>query len=300
MNFGSVEAGGTKFVCAVGNEQNQVLDSVHFATTKPDETLSNVISYFRMHPVGAIGLASFGPLELNPARAHFGYITDTPKSGWRQTAIAPIIHQALHVPVFITTDVNGSAFGEYKVRHLDKSVASLVYYTVGTGVGAGIVQNGKFIGRLGHPEMGHVFVKRHPADLNFKGICPFHGDCLEGLISGPSIQARKGVPGQKLQLEDPVWEVIGYYLSQALLQVTLTIRPDSIVIGGGVASPQLIAKTRDSFAKLLNGYVQVPPLEQYISLPEVAHNGSATRGDFSLAKIALCSGQPIIATSEVV
>ena len=187
--------------------------------------------------------------------------------------------------MFFTTDVNGSAYGEYVMSLLsNEDIDSLVYYTIGTGVGGGAIIDGQLIGSQGHPEMGHVLLKRHPDDVDFLGICPFHQDCLEGLVSGPTFEARVGKPGSEVPLTDSVWNILSYYVAQAVLQVTLILRPDKIVFGGGVVSEAFLKKVRSDFAKMLNSYVKVPNLDQYIVMPAIANNGSATVGDFALAK----------------
>ncbi|BDR60965.1 fructokinase ScrK [Lactobacillus xylocopicola] len=285
MILGSIEAGGTKFVCAIGNENYQVKDQVTIPTTKPAETLQKVADYFKDAGVEAIGIASFGPIEVRKTAPNYGYITDTPKAGWSNTDFVGFLKKTVDVPMYFTTDVNGSAFGEYVMAQLaNEDVDSLVYYTIGTGVGGGAINNSKLVGSAGHPEMGHVRVKRHPDDLDFAGICPFHQDCLEGLVSGPTFEARMNKKGQEVPLSDPVWDIMSYYVAQAALQVTLILRPDKIVFGGGVTSADFLQKVRRDFAELLNGYVHVPPLDQYITLPEISNNGSATVGDFALAK----------------
>ncbi|PXY85055.1 fructokinase ScrK [Lactobacillus melliventris] len=288
MLLGSIEAGGTKFVCAVGNENYQIKDQTTFPTTTPEETLQKTVDYFKQFAVDAIGIASFGPIEVRKTAPNYGFITDTPKKGWNNTDFVGFLTKTIKVPVFFTTDVNGSAFGEYVMSQLsNEDVDSLVYYTIGTGVGGGAIINGKLVGSLGHPEMGHVKVKRHPDDLDFEGICPFHKDCLEGLVSGPTFEARLNKAGKDVPLSDPVWDIMSYYVAQAALQVTLILRPDKIVFGGGVTSEKFLEKVRRDFATLLNNYVHVPPLEQYITMPEISNNGSATVGDFALAKRVL-------------
>ncbi|MBA1392576.1 ROK family protein [Lactobacillus sp. XV13L] len=285
MLLGSIEAGGTKFVCAVGNENYQVKDQVTFPTTKPAETLQKVADYFKESGVEAIGIASFGPIEVRKTAPNYGYITDTPKAGWSNTDFVGFLKKHIDVPMYFTTDVNGSAYGEYVMAQLsNEDVDSLVYYTVGTGVGGGAIIGGKLVGSLGHPEMGHVKLKRHPDDLDFAGVCPFHKDCLEGLVSGPTFEARLGKKGQDVPLSAPVWDIMSYYAAQAALQVTLILRPDKIVFGGGVTSESFLQKVRRDFDQLLNGYVHVPALDQYIMMPEISNNGSATVGDFALAK----------------
>ena len=165
----------------------------------------------------------------------------------------------------------------------NKRINSLVYYTIGTGCGAGAVIDGKFVGELGHPEMGHIRLKRHPDDLDFKGICPFHGDCLEGLVSGPTFEARTGKKGKDVPLTDHVWDIMAYYVAQAALDTTLMFRPGQIIFGGGVVSEEFLKKVRREFKKLLNNYVDVGNVDEYITMPLAKNNGSATIGDFALA-----------------
>lgn len=290
MLFGSIEAGGTKFVCAVGNEDYQVKERCVIPTTNPQETISRVINYLKQFDVAAISVASFGPIEIKKTAPNYGYITTTPKKGWANTDIVGMIKAAIKVPIFFTTDVNGSAYGEYVMSRLsNEDISSLVYYTIGTGVGGGAIIDGKVLGGIGHPEMGHVLVKRHPADSNFSGICPYHRDCLEGLVSGPTFAKRLGKKGEDVPLTDPVWAILSYYVAQAALQATFILRPDKIVFGGGVVSELFLEKVRQEFAQLLNDYVQVPDLTQYITMPAIAENGSATVGNFALAKRLLRS-----------
>lgn len=285
MLLGSIEAGGTKMVCAVGNTNYQIKDSIHIPTTTPEETLGKIIDYFKQFDnLSAIGIASFGPIEIRCSSPKYGYITDTPKPGWSNVDFVGPIKKALNVPIAWTTDVNGSAYGEYLMATLfNRRIHSLVYFTVGTGVGGGAVIDGHFVGEQGHTEMGHIRVKRHPDDLDFKGICPFHGDCLEGLISGPTFDARLGKPGKEVPLTDHVWDILAYYVAQAALDTTLMYRPAQIVFGGGVISEPFLKKVRVEFKKLLNDYVEVGDLDQYITMPMAKNNGSATIGDFALA-----------------
>lgn len=285
MLLGSIEAGGTKFVCAVGNENYQVQDQTQFPTTTPEETLQRTVDYFKQFDIAALSIASFGPIEIRHSSPKYGYVTTTPKPGWADTDFVGYIKNAFDIPIFWTTDVNGSAYGEYVMATLaNEKINSLAYYTIGTGVGAGAIVDGHLIGGIGHPEMGHVLVKRHPDDLGFKGVCPYHGDCLEGLVAGPTFEARLGIKGAEVPYTNPVWDIMAYYTAQAAIQTTLTLRPGKIVFGGGVTNPDFLEKVRKSFKKLLNGYVQVPDLDKYIVMPEVANNGSATLGNFALAE----------------
>lgn len=284
MRFGSIEAGGTKFVCAVGDEHLNVIDVAYFPTTTPKETLDACIRYFDINSVDALSIASFGPIELRADNPYYGYITTTPKAGWRYTNFVGAMRQRLGVPIYWTTDVNASAYGEYlEATRMDSRVHALTYYTIGTGVGAGTVIDNHFLGTIGHAEMGHVFVKRHPDDLLFHGVCVFHGDCLEGLVSGPSFDARLGESGKDVPLIHPVWDIMAYYVAQAAIQTTLTLRPNKIVFGGGVSSEGFLKKVRTHFEVLLNDYVAVPDLNQYITMPVVKGNGSATVGNFALS-----------------
>ena len=285
MLLGSVEAGGTKFVCAVGNEDYRIMDSVHFPTTTPEETLQRTIDYFKKFPdLKAISVASFGPIEIRHNSPKYGYITNTPKPGWSNVDFVGTLKKEFNLPIYWTTDVNGSAFGEYVLSTLfNQKLQSLVYYTIGTGVGAGAVIDGKFVGDMGHTEMGHIRLKRHPDDLDFKGICPFHGDCLEGLVSGPTFEARTGKKGQDVPLTDHVWDIMAYYVAQAALDTTLMFRPAKIIFGGGVVSEEFLKKVRAQFKELLNGYVEVGDLDKYIVMPLAKNNCSDTVGNFALA-----------------
>lgn len=284
MLVGSIEAGGTKFVCAVGNDNYQVQDISYFPTETPEKTLSKVINYFKQFKIEALGIASFGPLELRTSSTKYGHIMTSPKLDWRDADFLGTLKKEFNIPMFWTTDVNGSAYGEFVMSRLsNENINSLVYYTIGTGVGAGIIYNGNFIGDIGHPEMGHVPVKRRPEDANFKGTCPYHSDCLEGLVSGPTFEARLGMRGENVSKTHPVWKTMANYVAQALVQTTLTIRPGKIVIGGGVINDSFIQLIRDEFKIILNGYVDVPPLDQYITTPSIKDNGSATLGNFALA-----------------
>lgn len=288
MQLGSIEAGGTKFVCAIGDEQYHVIDQIQFPTTTPEETLRQAVAYFRQFPdLSALSTASFGPIEIRPNEAKFGYITNTPKPLWPDTDFLGQLKAAFDIPMVWTTDVNGSAYGEYISAPADQRPKSLVYITIGTGVGAGELVNGQFLGELGHPEVGHVRLKRHPDDLDFPGICPYHGDCLEGLVAGPTFEARTGKKGQDVPLTDHVWEIMAYYIAQAVVQETLMLRPNKIVLGGGVMSDTFLTMIRKQFAELMNGYADVGALEDYLTMPVVAHNGSATVGNFALALSAL-------------
>ncbi|WP_373106667.1 fructokinase ScrK [Streptococcus lutetiensis] len=284
--YGSVEAGGTKFVCAVGDENFQVVEKVQFPTTTPYETIDKTVAFFKRfeEDLAGIAIGSFGPIDIDQNSETYGYITSTPKPHWANVDLVGLISKHFKVPFYFTTDVNSSAYGEIIVR---KGVKSLVYYTIGTGIGAGAIQNVQFIGGLGHTEAGHVYVAPHPHDVanNFSGVCPFHKGCLEGMAAGPSLEVRTGIRGELIELNSDVWDVQAYYIAQAAIQATLLYRPEVIVFGGGVmAQEHMLKRVRDKFKALLNDYVPVPDVTEYIVTPGVAENGSATLGNFALAK----------------
>ena len=285
MLLGSIEAGGTKFVCAVGNEDYRILQKIRFPTTDPHSTLKKTITFFQQFKdLEALSIASFGPVELKKNNSHFGYITDTPKTKWRQTDFLGPIKRALKIPMYFTTDVNAAAYGEYVTSQLyNEKIDSLVYYTIGTGVGGGAIFNGKILQGIGHPEMGHTFVKRHPDDTHFVGICPYHHDCLEGLVAGPTFEARLGISGPQVPLENHVWDIMAYYVAQAAIQQTMILRPANIVFGGGVMNENFLIKIRKQFKLFLNDYVHVPRLDEYLRMPRIQDNGSATLGNLALA-----------------
>lgn len=279
--YGSVEAGGTKFICAVGNENNEIIISEAIPTTTYEETIKKVIVFFEKNRVDALAIGSFGPVDLDISSEQYGCILNTPKQGWTNVNIVLPIQKALNIPIFFTTDVNSSAYGEMYLNGCN----NLVYYTIGTGIGGSAIQNGVFIGGIGHPEMGHQLIKKHPLDVNFNGVCPLHGDCLEGLASGPSIEARTGKKGQELEINSTVWDIQAYYIAQAILNTTLVIRPELVIVGGGVMSQHhMLDRIKMHFKKLLNNYVTIENIDKYIKTPSVENNGSATIGNFLLAK----------------
>lgn len=286
--YGSIEAGGTKFVCAVGDEEYTVVDKTQFPTTTPEETIAQTIAYFKAFEADLAGIAigSFGPIDIDPSSETYGYITTTPKPGWANVDLLGQLSTAFEIPFDVTTDVNSSAYGEALAR---PGVESLVYYTIGTGIGAGAIQKGEFVGGLGHTETGHTYVMAHPEDVEhgFQGVCPFHKGCLEGMASGPSLEARTGTRGELIEQDASVWDVQAFYIAQAALQATMLYRPQVIVFGGGVmAQDHMVMRVHEKFKTLLNDYLPVPDLTDYIVTPAVADNGSATLGNFALAKLA--------------
>jgi fructokinase len=257
---GAIEAGGTKFLCAVARDVDTVLASERFATTTPLETLAQVLRFFdasqkRHGLIDAFGIASFGPLDLDPRSAGYGNILATPKAGWAGYDLTAQLRQRFAKPVFLDTDVNAAALAEWRQRDRD-AIRSLVYVTVGTGIGGGAVLNGRTLKGLGHPEMGHIRVQRHAQDLQFPGVCAFHQDCLEGLANGPAIVARWGVPMSSLLADSNACSIIGSYLGQLAATITLMLSPHLIVFGGGVMSgAALLPYVRRSARQQLAGYL---------------------------------------------
>jgi fructokinase len=266
MRLGAIEAGGTKFVLAVGSEEGTVFVRQSIPTTTPDETLAKVLSFFTTNPVDRLGIGTFGPVDLNPESETYGSILQSPKLAWRGvnyfTALA-----RLNVPMMIDTDVNVCALSE-SVMGSAQDVDSCVYITVGTGIGGGAVVNGTTITGLQHPEMGHVPVIKHPKDP-FAGRCPSHANCLEGLASGPAIEDRFGVSAKELGPEHLAWEIEADYLAQAVYTYALTLSPKKVILGGGVMNvPGLLEQIRTKFISYNNGYLaHLESVDNYIVRP---------------------------------
>ena len=266
MLYGALEAGGTKMVCAIGDEKGTIIERRTYPTTTPEETMPLLLSFFRQHPIKALGIGCFGPVDLNKNSTTYGYITSTPKLSWQNYNICGAFYEALHIPIGFNTDVNGSCLGEMTFGAA-KGLRSVAYITVGTGVGVGICIDGKPLHGMMHAEAGHMLVKRYPGDT-FVGACPFHGDCIEGLCAGGSIEQRLGKKAFLLEENDPVWTYTGYYISQLIVNLILTVSPQRVILGGGVMKQkQLFPIIREQVPKLLNGYVKTKELadiKQYI------------------------------------
>ncbi len=257
--FGTIEGGGTKFVCAVGRAPDDLRDVVTFPTTTPDETLRTAISFFsEQDPLDAIGIAMFGPLDLDSSSATYGSVGATPKPGWSRVDVISPVSEALGVPVGFDTDVNGAALGEGRWG-AGRGLETFLYVTIGTGIGGGGVIAGNPIHGLIHPEIGHLRIPRHPED-SFPGACPFHGDCLEGLAAGPAIAARWGRPATDLGPDiDRAIEFEAFALGHAMANLVLTVSPERIILGGGVMKiPGLLDATRRQMLASLGGYVDAP------------------------------------------
>jgi fructokinase len=289
---GGIEGGGTKFVCAVGTGPDDIRAESRFPTTDPDETIEQSIAFFReqqMHhgPIRALGIASFGPVDPQPDSPRFGYITSTPKPGWKDTDFGGRISRELGLPLGFDTDVNVAALGEARwgaAQGLD----TFLYLTVGTGIGGGGLVNGRMVHGLIHPEMGHVRIPHDRDEDPYAGRCPFHGDCLEGLACGPAIEERWKTPARELPPDHPAWALEAKYLAFALVNYACTFSPQRMILGGGVMEqPQLFPMIRQQVQQLLNGYVQSPAILERIDdyiVPPGLGNRAGVLGAIALAQ----------------
>lgn len=295
--YGGIEAGGTKFVCAVGTGPDDLRAETHFPTTTPPETIRRALDFFREQQVRlgvalrAVGIASFGPVDPNPTSPTFGHITSTPKPGWQNVDLAGEVGRGLNLPVGLDTDVNGAALAE-GLWGAAQGLDTFVYLTVGTGIGGGGMIGGRLLHGLLHPEMGHMRIPHDRQVDPFEGCCPFHGDCLEGLASGPAIEARWGARPETLPPDHPAWALEAHYLALALANLICILSPQRIVLGGGVMRQEhLLPRIRAEVPALLNGYIPARPildpgeLEQYIVPPALGERAGVL-GAIALARQA--------------
>ena len=292
--YGGIEAGGTKFVCAVGSGPDDMRGEIRFPTTQsPQNDIGQAIAFFQQQqaqePLAAIGIASFGPVDPEPTSPTWGYVTTTPKPGWAHTNLAGALKDALNLPVGFDTDVNGAALSEHRwgaAQGLD----TFVYLTVGTGLGGGGMVNGKLLHGMMHPEMGHMLVPHNWAEDPYAGYCPYHGDCWEGLAAGPALRGRWQVDPTTLPPEHPAWQLEAHYLALGLMNIISTLSPQRIIMGGGVMDQmQLFPLIRAEVHALLNGYIQMPQimeeLDRYI-VPPALGNRAGVLGAIALAQDA--------------
>jgi fructokinase len=281
--YGGIEAGGTKFVGVVGDGPHGIIDRVRVDTTDPTTTLGALFDFFKRHPgIRSIGIASFGPLELRHSHPDFGRITKTPKQGWSGTDLVGPFVERFDVPVAIETDVNGAALAEVRWGAAS-GLHNAVYLTVGTGVGGGAVVDGRPVSGLVHPEMGHVSIARRSGD-EFAGICPFHGDCLEGLASGPAIAARWGKPAEELDDVAEVVEIEAATIAAGLRQVVYVLAPERIVFGGGVSKlPGIHAAVNRALIGEMSGYAVMPEHEDGFVVPPGLGDDAGVSGALALA-----------------
>lgn len=285
MLYGALEAGGTKMVCALGDENGKILEQVSIPTTIPGETMPKILGYFHGKDIAALGIAAFGPVDLNPQSAAYGHILQTPKIPWRNFDLAGCVKKDLGIPVGLDTDVNGSLLGE-ATWGAAKGLENAVYFTIGTGVGAGVMTGGRLLHGMLHPELGHILLRVREDD-SYKGHCPAHGTCLEGLCSGPAIEERWGRKAAELKDRPEVWDLEAWYLGQAIYDCIVTLSPQKVILGGGVMhQEQLFPLIRKYTLEFMNGYIVTPELEDidnYI-VPASLHDDQGIMGCIRLAR----------------
>lgn len=283
MRLGSIEAGGTKFVCGIGNENMEVLERVSFPTTTPEETIKQVFEFFDKHECDAIGIGSFGPIDINKDSETYGYITTTPKPHWgNYNFLGAMKERYPNIPIGWTTDVNAAVLGEHGYG-AGKGLKHVLYVTIGTGIGGGMISNNQLMEGFGAPEMGHILVQPVEGDT-YKGTCPYHTCCLEGMAAGPSFDGRVGIKGSQVPTDHVAWEYVVDYVAQGINTYTLTLSPEKIILGGGVMKTDgILDRVRKRFVEINNGYAKTPNVDEYIVLPGLGDNAGLT-GGFVLAK----------------
>lgn len=288
MRLGALEAGGTKMVCAIGNEAGEIFEQVSIPTETPEITMPKLIAFFKERNVEALGVGCFGPVELDRQSPKYGYITTTPKLAWRNYNIVGELHNELGCPVGFDTDVNGSVLGEATFGQA-KGKKCVIYLTIGTGIGGGIYIDGKLLHGMLHPEVGHVLIRKRSDDL-YEGKCPYHRTCLEGLAAGPAIEERWGQKAAELKNRPEVWNLEADYIAQALVGYIMTLSPEMIILGGGVMhQEQLFPLIREKVVQMVGGYIQTEELadiERYI-VPASLHDDQGIMGCLELARRAL-------------
>lgn len=284
---GAIEAGGTKFNCARISENREILAEAQIATTTPAETLGQVLEFFGngVENLSALGISCFGPIDLDLASATYGHITETPKSSWRNTDIVGYF-KPLGIPIVFDTDVNGAAYGEFKYGAA-QGLHTFVYYTIGTGIGGGGMVSGHLMHGLSHPEMGHVRIPQNQLEDPYGGCCPFHGNCFEGLASGPAIKNRWGHSAEDLSTEHPAWDLEAQYIAYAVANTICSLSPQRIILGGGVMKQEvLFPRIRQRARAILNGYLRqrdiLDAVENYI-VPPALGDRSAIFGAAAMA-----------------
>ncbi len=290
MIYGALEAGGTKMVCAIGDENGRILEQVSIPTRTPDETMPAVIDYFKDKDIKSLGIACFGPIDLDKDSDTYGHILITPKLPWRDYDIVGVMKEALGVPIGFDTDVNGSLLGEVTWGSA-KGLSDALYITIGTGVGGGIWSNGGLVHGMLHPELGHMKLIKAPNDT-YEGRCPYHKCCLEGLAAGPAVEERWGANARELVDRDEVWELESDYIAQALTNLILTISPKKIILGGGIMhQEQLFPLIRKKVLDNLAGYLvtkELDDIDNYI-VPAGLNDDQGIMGAVKLAIDALQS-----------
>ena len=284
MIYGGIEAGGTKMICVIGDENGKILDRMQIPTKTPEETMPIMIDYFKGKDIKALGIACFGPIDLNRDSKTYGYITSTPKLAWKNYDIVGAFKKELGVPIGFDTDVNGSLLGEI-TWGCAKGLTDALYLTIGTGVGGGVMAGGKLLHGMLHPELGHIKMAVADGDT-YKGKCPYHGTCFEGMAAGPAIEDRWGKKAVELADDDKVWDLESTYIAQALCTYILTLSPQIIILGGGVMhQEQLFPLIRKKVLEQLKGYIvtkELKDIDNYI-VPASLNDDQGIMGSIKLA-----------------
>lgn len=284
MIYGGIEAGGTKMICVIGDENGRIIERMQIPTKTPEETMPIMIDYFKGKDIKALGIACFGPIDLNKDSKTYGYITSTPKLAWKNYDIVGAFKKELGVPIGFDTDVNGSLLGEI-TWGCAKGLTDALYLTIGTGVGGGVMAGGKLLHGMLHPELGHIKMAVADGDT-YKGKCPYHGTCFEGMAAGPAIEERWGKKAVELADNDKVWDLESTYIAQALSTYILTLSPQIIILGGGVMhQEQLFPLIRKKVLEQLNGYVltkELADIDNYI-VPASLNDDQGIMGSIKLA-----------------
>ena len=288
--IGALEAGGTKMVLAIYQEDGTELERITLPTETPEVTMPKMIAFFREHNIDALGVGTFGPVDLNPASPTYGYITSTPKLAWKDYPLLEKLLDGQDIPAGIDTDVNAAIIAEAELGAA-RGCQNAVYVTIGTGIGGGVYSNGKTVHGLLHPEVGHALLKPHPDDPNPRGVCPYHESCMEGLAAGPAIGARVQGDAKDLPDDHPTFAIEAYYLAQMCVNLIMTLSPERIILGGGVMQRAgLMEKVRSETLRLLNGYIQHPAIlehiDEYIVTPDL-FPVSGLVGSYLIGKAAL-------------
>ena len=289
--FGGIESGGTKFMCIVGSSPDHIVNEKRIPTTTPEETIRKVIEFFNPYTttreLSAVGIGSFGPLDLNRDSGTYGYITTTPKLGWQNIDLRGLIQRELNVPVAFDTDVNAAAYGEQFWNRENQLLDPFLYLTVGTGIGVGVIINNRPLHGLIHAEAGHSSIPHDWQRDPFPGVCPYHGDCFEGLASGPSLNKRWGQKPETLPDDHSAWDLEAEYIARAIVNLIYSYSPKKIVFGGGVSQHSgLVQNVRTKIQKFNNGYVHsnmlLEKIDEYIHLPLLGHR-SGSLGAMAMA-----------------
>lgn len=291
--YAGIEAGGTKFNCIIAEDPQNILVETRIPTTTPHETLTKVVNFFleeslsRKITLKSLGIGSFGPLDLNKRSTHYGCITSTPKTAWQNVNIVKELEDRLHLPIDLDTDVNAAALGEL-YWGAGQGLQNILYLTIGTGIGGGAIIARKPYHGLLHPEMGHIFLAQPFSEDDFKGVCPYHSHCFEGLASGPALKARWGRDAALLEPHHPAWDQETFYIAQALSTYINVLSPEIIILGGGVMQQtHLFPLIRIKVIELLNGYLQIPAILENIDhyiVPPGLGTRSGVLGAIALAR----------------